>query len=442
MNYRRIWTGLLWLNLLLLLLFVAATVWADSSPSPAEANLARPGLAIPVTGAPLTDARTNLSASAVTTSYVYLPFVIKNHSVPTLTPLWRFGAAKVRQSPLAYQSAGISALRLGWYVDYQANGSALPTLGMDYVPVVRVKQLKLKDGSPTSIPCYACPYVTPYTYTISPALSQLPSLAQSRPGLLWVIGNEVERRDWWVTGGADQGQDEIVPELYAQAYHEAYTAIKNADPTAKGAIGSMVEWTPLRQQYMDRVLSAYATNYGQAIPVDVWNLHIFILQEVAGDWGAGIPAGLSNTVGTIYTPLQNKDFSIAWNQIIAFRTWLKNQGQQNKPLVITEYGVLLSEWYSSDFSPTRVWNDFLYPSFNYFSTYTDASIGYPADGNRLVQRWIWYSVDDDSLGPYGQNFNGNLFYSGLQSQPIGLTTLGTYWRNHVSTLPNDSGSHY
>jgi hypothetical protein len=189
-------------------------------------------------------------------------------------------------------------------------------------------------------------------------------------------------------------------------------------------------------------LSAYTATYSQTIPVDVWNLHIFILQEVAGDWGAGIPAGLSNTSGMIYTPLQNKDFSIAWSQIVAFRTWLKNQGQQNKPLIITEYGVLLSDWYSADFSAVRVWNDFLYPSFSYFSNSTDASIGYPADGNRLVQRWIWYSLDDDSLGTYGQNYNGNLFYSGYQSQPIGLTTLGTYWRNYVSTLPNDSGSHY
>jgi hypothetical protein len=48
---------------------------------------------------------------------------------------------------------------------------------------------------------------------------------------------------------------------------------------------------------------------------------------------------------------------------------------------------------------------------------TDAALGYPYDGNKLVQRWAWYSVADalafngwlfsptsKSLSPMGQNF--------------------------------------
>ena len=120
---------------------------------------------------------------------------------------------------------------------------------------------------------------------------------------------------------------------------------------------------------------------------------------------------------------------------------MKNHDQQNKPLIITEYGVLLSDWYSSDFSSQHVRDDFMYPSFeNFLKVPTDSSIvsiGYPADQNRLVQRWIWYSLDDDSLGPYGQNYNGNLFHSGG-----GMTSLGTYWQQYVAPLPADSGSHY
>jgi len=36
-------------------------------------------------------------------------------------------------------------------------------------------------------------------------------------------------------------------------------------------------------------------------------------------------------------------------------------------------------------------------SFDYFLTATDPDLGYPADGNRLVQRWAWYSLDDASF---------------------------------------------
>ena len=154
-------------------------------------------------------------------------------------------------------------------------------------------------------------------------MGQLPSFVASRPGLLWAIGNEIERRDW-DTGG----QDEILPELYAQAYHEVYTTIKRADSTAQVANGSMVAATPLRLQYLERVWNAYTAAYGQPMPVDVWNLHIFILPEQLGGWGAGIPAGLSETQGATYCLVDrtdNRNFSLAWEQIVNFRIWMLNQ---------------------------------------------------------------------------------------------------------------------
>ncbi len=69
--------------------------------------------------------------------------------------------------------------------------------------------------------------------------------------MTWLIGNEMDRVDF----GSDycSRQDEILPELYAQAYHEIYYAIKSADQTAQVAIGGMAEFTPLRSQYLERV---------------------------------------------------------------------------------------------------------------------------------------------------------------------------------------------
>ena len=445
MPYRRILARLIRIHFLILPIFVAVTVWADAPPFGSSVGWPRFVPVVAASGLPPPYLLTNLSASTATTTTIYLPFVTTDHTIPVVTPLWRFGTAKVRQSPLYYQSAGLANLRLGWYVDYGYGGGALPSLGMDYVPTVGVKQLKIgADGKPTTLPCQGCAYLP--SYSVSPALSELPSIVRSRPGLLWVVGNEIERRDW-CTGGLNCGQSEILPDLYAQAYHEVYTTIKNADPTAKVSIGSLVEWTPLRQQYLEGVLSAYTSTYSQAMPVDVWNLHIFILPEQASSWGAGIPAGSSATGGATYGVLDNKNFSLAWDQIVSFRTWMANHGQQNKPLILTEYGVLFPDWVSpGQFTPEQVRDSFMYPSFNYFLNQTNASIGYPSDGNRLVQRWIWYSMDDDTrgwnYGQYVQNYNGSLFSSGLESAPLGIATLGGYWQQYVTPLLADSGSHY
>jgi hypothetical protein len=45
-------------------------------------------------------------------------------------------------------------------------------------------------------------------------------MAASRPGLTWIIGNEIERRDWLNSGGGSSGQNEIIPEVYTVAYHD------------------------------------------------------------------------------------------------------------------------------------------------------------------------------------------------------------------------------
>ena len=36
-------------------------------------------------------------------------------------------------------------------------------------------------------------------------------------------------------------------------------------------------------------------------------------------------------------------------------------------------------------------------SFDFFVNAIDTEIDYPADGDRLVQRWAWCSLDDDGF---------------------------------------------
>jgi hypothetical protein len=38
---------------------------------------------------------------------------------------------------------------------------------------------------------------------------------------------------------------------------------------------------------------------------------------------------------------------------------------------------------------------FMYDTYDFMLNAADHQTGYPADGNRLVQRWAWYSLGDD-----------------------------------------------
>jgi hypothetical protein len=70
---------------------------------------------------------------------------------------------------------------------------------------------------------------------------------------------------------------------------------------------------------------------------------------------------------------------------------MKDRGQQNKPLIVSEYGILMPNDYG--FPPERV-RDFMLGTFRIFETTIDPDLGYPADGHRLVQRWCWFSLAD------------------------------------------------
>ena len=464
----------LWGFLILTLLFLTLSnsnlpAHANNSAPTKDTNLDTGAQAIPANARslPLTSQQTS------PTNQIFLPLVLKNYISPA--PLWRFGVSQVRRGLTSYDSYGIASMRFGWYINFGVSANPATPYGMEYVPMVRVKQIKTAvDGSDTN--CRIGPYYkTPYEYTVSPSISQIQSIASTHPGMTWIIGNEMERVD----NGSSycDHQDEMLPELYAQAYHDIYTAIKSSDPTAQAAIGGMVEFTPLRSKYLDRVWAEYTrlanlpeNNWtDKTMPVDVWNIHLYVLPETscsafpATCWGAEIPAGLSETTGAQYIILDLTDFTKMWDQIVSLRTWMKDHGQQEKPLIISEYSGLFPPWLQCPnypdtsgcpFTPEQVRDNIMYPSFDAFLNWTDAGIGYSADGNRLVQRWNWWSLDSDTGycedGVYYQ-YTDSLFQSGLgpSGPPTdcpfptqGIASLGTYWIQYVQNLPIGSAKPY
>ncbi len=315
--------------------------------------------------------------------------------------------------------AAAMALNAGWYVDWRVNTAPARPAGMDYMPVVRVHQT-LSCGVRYHADRSACPYAQPLRYDVWPDPTVIAEVARTHTGLLWLIGNEIDRKDWaecrqWRGQFCEQvqhnGQDEILPTTYAVAFHELSALIRQADPTARIAIGGVVQPTPLRLAYLSEVWEQYEALYGEPMAVDVWNVHNFILQELAGSWGAEIPPGSSATRGEyLGRPGSHLNLTIFADQIYAFRRWLKERDQQAKPLIVSEYGVLYPNatmGLATD-DPTSVL-DFMTATFDFFLQTRDCDLGYLPDDCRLVQRWNWFSLDDPSpeLNPYSRLLEGS-----------------------------------
>ncbi len=391
-----------------------------------------------------------------------------------------------------------------------------------------------------------------------PSASELQTIAYNNPGAVWIIGNEADVI--W--------QDNTSPAGYVRAFHSAYTAIKSGDPTARFVMNGVVQVSPLRLAWLDQVWNLYRANYGVDIPVDIWNIHTYVANEMHQEWGFEIPPGINNAVGytirggsdweqenapaasggtvhrsrtpgarayfafrgsavTVYlrtgpdagiaeiyldqaaapvaevdlytstpgtisrtfsnlTPpgglLQDRhniriqvtgrrhgassdtwirvdameasstaslpsgrfedndplramivvsvddhdNIDLITQQIRDFRQWMLNRGLRNKPLINTEYGILMTEDIGFDYPRVRT---FMLNSFDTFLNHlTDPTLGYPADDNRLLQEWFWYSVAVD-------DFEGRVVHTGLfDADTSAIKPLGTDFANFVQPL--------
>lgn len=336
--------------------------------------------------------------------------------------------------------SGISTLGLGWFLNFAANTSVMPANDAEFAHVIRVRQDKTVSGL----------YLP--TFKISPPLTNagLGHLVEANPGGLWLVGNEPDR-------GPDPGstvsiQDDTFPDVYAQAYHDTYHYIKQIDPTAQVAIAGLVQVTPGRLQYLDIVWDSYWSKYGTPIPVDVWNMHIYILAEanINGD-----PNGIASiALGTdpalakrsaatpsecsldnVYCIAEHDDINIFKEQVVAMRTWMKAHGQQNKPLILSEFSSLFSPYYErggtvkfldefgEQFTIDRI-DNFMDASVSYLKTATDPNLGYPSDGNRLVQQWMWFSMYSTSIG-WGSDL--------LKDDLTTLSQIGQTYQDYIDT---------
>jgi hypothetical protein len=381
------------------------------------------------------------AASAALQPRAYLPIIFKHYG-GQIAPNCRYGVTVSSQLQIDW----LPDLGAGWYLNFGPVGYSGPSTAR-FVPLLRVHQDK--NG---------CQYLS--TYSIAPSLKDNPlgSVIAAHPGALWLVGNEPDRGPN-PDNCPGHGQDDIYPEVYARAYHDAYTFIKTQDPTAQVAIAGLVEVTPGRLQYLDKVWQSYRETYGGNMPVDVWNMHLYILPEAGPD---GKPNGIANVaLGTdpalairesggnlancsnsnVYCWAEHDDLNVFANQVVAMRTWMKAHGQQNRPLILSEYSLLypfedyddpvnpttcyLQDEYGKCFTQQRV-TEFLKKSFNYLETAADPNLGFPLDHNRLVQQWMWFSLNYQGAG-----YVSNLITNDLSS----LSAVGEAFRTAVQAQP-------
>lgn len=330
---------------------------------------------------------------------------------PFGSPHDRFGVNVIRDYGKAARDYDILQTRAGWYLDYATTGPTKQPVS--YVRVFRISDLLASDWR-----------------------SFVEQAVTANRGTLWFIGNETDR----------YSQDGMPADEYARIYHRTYTYIKELDPTAMVGNAAIIQATPVRLRYLDAFVSAYRGFYGNRPPVDYWNIHNFILREELGTFGASIPPGLEAFAaeGRLYEVWQHGDIEIFKSHIVAFRQWMATNGYRDVPLTVSEYGILMPPDYVAvepppgplppdiqkfDYPYVR---DFMLASFDFFLDATDPATGYPQDGNRLVQSWAWFSLNDrviDTSLPFElwRGSNGNL----LDHDSGALTPLGQDFANYI-----------
>ncbi len=225
------------------------------------------------------------------------------------------------------------------------------------------------------------------------------------PGQVWIIGNEPDVK--W--------QDGVSAEIFADRYHEAFARIKAVDITAQVAVGAVSAGTELRLRYLDQVLAIYEQKYGMALPTDMWTLHAYVLREERDSWGIDIPPGLDAEFGDLYEIDDHDDLDLFLKQIVAFRRWMSENGYRDRPLSVTEFGILLPNDYGF---PPEVVAQYMRDTYTIMLNEQDAQIGYPSDDNRLVQSMFWFifHYDQYPTGAIWDIENGKLTPLGEELQ--------------------------
>lgn len=372
------------LSLITVFLFRSRLTASPSPIAPTPALASNTAIATPSV-APLPSSTPQATASPVSPALPPPTRALTDSAALPLAYLDRFG---VTGSETTAASAHAAGLPFGSYASWSVQPNPYEPQGVTFWQMIRLSEESVH---------------TPW--------GQIEAALSVNPGSIWLIGNEPDV----------PLQDNVTPARYAELYHDLYTMIKEQDPTALVAIGGVSQPTLLRRAYLDQVLESYQERYGHPLPVDIWNVHAFILREEQDSWGVDIPPGMNDGLAMKYEIADHNNMSIFRQNIIEFRAWMADRGYRDRPLLVSEYGFLMPHEYG--FPPEEI-ASFMHSTFDFFLTARNDT-GYPSDDNRLVQWWFWFYLGD-SAGEYSSSY--------LLDQETGqLTALGEAFAEYVTT---------
>jgi len=301
-----------------------------------------------------------LSADEPQPNQVLLPAVIDLNVEPAGTPApdaSRFGVAvNAQQKPLSYYPQ-FSDLEVTWY----QNWSCVPWWNKD-----------LKPPAPEVVPgvqyyptvgAWGCLEGSETASTLQTMIAKCPGCFPN--GTVWIIGNElqIDKFDRLCSGAVLDPPRSITPAEYAVKYKKYYDMIKGINPTYQIAIGvtfDRIAWS----DFLRETRVAYETRYGQRMPIDVYTIHAYMSDPPLAE----------------VTRLVNNK-----------RVIMKEYGDQNKPLIMTETGVLTDRGIGLIATPEQI-NAYMDSVFTYLANYTSDEYGCPDDGYRMVQKWAWFAL--------------------------------------------------
>ncbi len=197
------------------------------------------------------------------------------------------------------------------------------------------------------------------------------------------------------------------------------------------------------------------------MPVDVWTFHAYVFAEKRPDGQnsfAAIAVGTDPALALLSSDgdpnqcqrdevvciAEHDDLELFTRQVVTMRTWMKEHGYQNRPLVLTEWSLLFTYEVRADgtcqvqdefgqcFAPPRV-VAFMDETVAYLEQAIDPKLGYPLDGGRMVQQWHWFPLDDFG-GAKGMDLNPSLL---VKRDFSALTSVGEHFQDLIAAQPTN-----
>lgn len=271
---------------------------------------------------------------------------------------WRFGVGVATQNMVD----GQTTTNLNLFEGYRQGDRPWNPLGIGWYFNWNWKQRYGPVCDPSTGWCIPfAPLVGGWRPGVNPSIATIRNYVNANPthypdGTIWLIGNEVI----W--------DDSRTPLQYARDYHDFYYGLKSINPTYRVAFGAIITSVHYNQpgfsgtpiELCNAILAAYQSEYGEKMPVDLWRIHPYV-------W----------TMPTIENQLAYFE-----QMLKDFRAWMASVGEQNKPLIITEYGL-------SNYHTEQHMIDYMLRSFEILLK-TNQPNGMPGDEGRLIQQWAWF----------------------------------------------------